>query len=417
MNDDISIGLLEMIQKSFNLDYEKSSKIKNCLKELEEKKADYSTAQEYAIEVGEILAKAFGNIQSRDLPNEKMYYNIARKLIEPTLTNNYELISDYSTQTQKILNKSANIGLTSISSELNENRIHGITWKISQADNFDDVKWMLNDPIIQFSQSVVDDTIKFNADMQYKSGRVPVIQRKVMGSACGWCMNLAGTYSYPDVPDNVYRRHRDCRCQVTYDPADGKYRGSQNVWSKKWSKKSRDDILYLERTSNNNIAYPLKAVPKRFQKYVPGKKEREAIIEEGVKLAKPIFMNDKAGTWANYIKPLDGVYDVVIHGNEYFMEYFGKKIDPDTLCAIISQRKDYKKNQPIRLISCNTGAKSDGVADYIAKKLHCKVYAPTTEAQVYMPINGVSEVKAERSPKKNDGKFILFDGTAKKNGK
>ena len=46
-------------------------------------------------------------------------------------------------------------------------------------------------------------------------------------------MNLAGTYEYPDdVRDEVYHRHRDCRCIVTYDPGNGKT--VQDVHTKKW---------------------------------------------------------------------------------------------------------------------------------------------------------------------------------------
>lgn len=413
MNDDVSIGLLEMIQKSFNLDYNQSQKIKSCLKELEQKKADYATAQEYAIEVGEILAKAFGKIKSSDLPNEKMYYNIAKKLIEPTLTNNYELINDYSTQVQENLNKSANVGLTAVSSNVNQEQIEGIINKVSSAERYDDISWMLNAPIVQFTQNVVDRTIKANADLHYSAGKIATIKRKVFGRACSWCMNLSGIYSYPDVPDDVYHRHDNCRCQVTYDPADGKGRGVQDVWSKKWYKNSKNDILSLERTSNNEVAYSLKSVPKRFRRYVPDKATRERIIEESLKLKKAIFTKDTVGKWAKYIQPKNNVYDVVLHGNEYFVEYFGKRIDPDTLCAMIARRSDYKKGQAIRLIACNTGAKSDGVADYVAKKLHCMVYAPNTKAYLYSPRNGVSVVIAESEIGQRDGMFILFDGTVK----
>ena len=48
----------------------------------------------------------------------------------------------------------------------------------------------------------------------------------------------------------------------------------------------------------------------------------------------------------------------------------------ETLCAIIAQRKDYKKGTDIRLISCYTGSKEDGVAQYIANKLGVTVWAP-----------------------------------------
>lgn len=155
-------------------------------------------------------------------------------------------------------------------------------------------------------------------------------------------------------------------------------------------------------------------MPERFQRYVPDKATRERIIEESLKLEKPIFTDDIVGKYAQYIQPKDGMYDVVLHGNKYFVEYFGKRIDPDTLCAMIVQRNDYGKGQAIRLISCNTGAVSDGVADYVANKLHVEVQAPTTKAYVYQPINGVSEVIAESSKGAKDGNFKKFDGTVKK---
>lgn len=414
MSNDVSIGLLEEIQESFNLGYEQSSKIKKLLKKLDSTDVTYEDAQNYAIEVGDILADAFENhVDASDLPNEKMYLNIAQKLLEPTLANNYDLISDYSTQVQSALNKSANVGLKAISPSLNENRIHGLAWNISRDEIYSFGN--LRSQIVNFNQSIVDDSIKANADMHYKAGRSPTITRKVYGNACAWCMNLAGAYNYKEAPDDIYRRHDNCRCQVTYDPKNDS-RGVQDVWSKEWSSDVKNDIISLERTSNDETAYPLKSVPERFQRYVPDKATREKIIEESLKLEKPIFMNDTVGKYAQYIQPKDGMYDVVIHGNKYFVEYFGKRIDPDTLCAMIAQRGNYKKGQSIRLISCNTGAVSDGVADYVANKLHVKVEAPTTTAYVYEPKNGVSKVIPESSKGVKDGIFKLFDGTVKKDG-
>ncbi len=249
MNDDISIGLLEEIQKSFNLGYDQSEKIKCCLKKMEQKKATYETAHDYAIEVGEILADVFGNIQASELPDEKMYYNIAKKLIEPTLTNNFELISNYSMQVQKVLNEPVHIGTAVVSSKINQKQIDGIINKVSSAKRYDDVSWMLQAPIVQFSQNIVDRTIKANAELHYSQGRTPTITRTVHGNACPWCMKLAGVYSYPNhVPDDIYRRHNDCRCLVVYDPKDGTRR-KQDVHNKsKWL----DDNVYKERLKEYN---------------------------------------------------------------------------------------------------------------------------------------------------------------------
>ncbi|MEQ3347524.1 hypothetical protein [Peptoniphilus senegalensis] len=55
--------------------------------------------------------------------------------------------------------------------------------------------------------------------------------RKEVGTCCDWCKEVVGTYEYPDVPKDVYRRHRFCKCTVDYLPGNGK---KQDVWSKKW---------------------------------------------------------------------------------------------------------------------------------------------------------------------------------------
>ena len=54
-------------------------------------------------------------------------------------------------------------------------------------------------------------------------------------------LNLAGTYNYKEAPDDIYRRHDNCRCQVTYDPKNDS-RGVQDVWSKEWSSDTINNI-------------------------------------------------------------------------------------------------------------------------------------------------------------------------------
>ncbi|WBW49558.1 hypothetical protein O6R05_06060 [Peptoniphilus equinus] len=80
------------------------------------------------------------------------------------------------------------------------------------------------------SQAMVDDTIKTNVEFHHKLGLRPKIVRKEAGNCCDWCKEVVGTYEYPDeVPDNVYKRHRFCRCTVECNPGDGRL---QNVHTK-----------------------------------------------------------------------------------------------------------------------------------------------------------------------------------------
>jgi hypothetical protein len=93
MDNDIVPGLLADIQKQFYLETTQSKKLKAALLKIEKNKATYQDVNEFAIEVGETLSKVLSdNIYSEILPDQKMYYNIAQRILEPTLKNNYDLI-------------------------------------------------------------------------------------------------------------------------------------------------------------------------------------------------------------------------------------------------------------------------------------------------------------------------------------
>lgn len=238
MNDDVLPELLEEIQTNFEQKFGKSEVVVKALKTLEAKKATYANANDFAIEVGEILSKVLTTYVTADkLPDGKMYYNIAKRLLEPVLQRNHELVADYSTEVQTILNEKAKISIAAQPVELNQDRINGFIERFSREDKFDDVKWLLGDPIVNFTQSIVDDSIKKNAEFHAKAGLQPKIVRKTAGRCCKWCQSLAGSYNYPDVPKDVYRRHQNCRCTVDYKPGDGK---KKNIWSKKVTADSKN---------------------------------------------------------------------------------------------------------------------------------------------------------------------------------
>lgn len=241
MIKDIVPELLEKIQQEFQNNTAKSKILKAKIQALKARKATHLDSNEFAVEVGKILADIFKNeISADNLPDGRMYYNIAKRLIDSNLKINYDLVSDYSTNVQDLLNKKSNISLKSMKPELNQDRIDGIINKISEYDDFEKGKWLLDEPVKNFTQSIVDDTIKTNADFQYKAGLTPKIIRKEVGNCCPWCKAVVGVYEYPDVPKDIYRRHQRCRCTVDYVPGNGK---KQDVWSKKWKDIDESDKI------------------------------------------------------------------------------------------------------------------------------------------------------------------------------
>lgn len=233
MATDIVPELLESIQRDFNSKVGKSRKLKQLRKVIDNGTATYTQANEYAIEIGTILASSFkAHIKSDVLPDGHMYYNIADRILMPTLSNNHNIVTGISAEIQEQLNKSVGLGLKGIETTVNKPRIESMVNRITAEETFDDVAWILGEPIVNFTQSSVDETIEENVKFQGESGLKPRIVRTIDGAdACDWCKSLAGTYDYPDVPEDVYKRHDRCRCTVEYFP-DGSRK--QNVWTKEW---------------------------------------------------------------------------------------------------------------------------------------------------------------------------------------
>lgn len=82
--------------------------------------------------------------------------------------------------------------------------------------NMQKLSKVLHRALSNISQGMTDKYIERNALFRYESGMQPKIIRKSSGHCCEWCNKVAGTYSYPDVPKDVYRRHDNCDCTVEY---------------------------------------------------------------------------------------------------------------------------------------------------------------------------------------------------------
>ena len=195
MENDVLPDILQEVQERFERDFGKSEIVRNAFATLKAKKATYKTANEFAIEIGDILSRVLGTSLSADkLPDGKMYYNIAQRLLTDVLGRNYELVSGYASDVQKNLNDKAKIGLKVQVPELNKDRIAGIVNRFSSEDNFEDVSWLLDEPIVNFTQSIIDDSIRENAEFHHKAGLQPEIVRTSYSHCCEWCQEVEGNY-------------------------------------------------------------------------------------------------------------------------------------------------------------------------------------------------------------------------------
>ena len=216
----MSNELLEKITESF----EKGLTL-NKLKNL-----TYQDLNEYAVFLGENLS---GALNKHILMNPSEFIE---EILNDRLRENHRLIIDKGILVQNSLNKKAKIGLAAQVPEINQSRIDGLVGRLVDED-FEKSKWLLGSPIVNFSQSIVDDLIKKNAEFHFKVGMSPKVVRNETGNCCKWCKNLVGTYAYPDVPKDVYRRHENCRCTVDYIPKKGI---KQDVHTKKFDYTLKD---------------------------------------------------------------------------------------------------------------------------------------------------------------------------------
>lgn len=212
-----------------------SPTIQNLIRAINSGNATHVQSQQYATEVGRILANVFKRTITADaLPDGRMYFNIAERVLNSTLYRNHNLVAGAAAHVQEVLNARANIGLKAIRPAFNKSRVAGLVERLSAEEDFASVAWLLDDPIVNFSQAIVDDAVKINADFHNEAGLSPTITRTVVSETCDWCESLVGTYSYEEVKETgheVFKRHRKCDCLVTYDPGSGR---RQNAHTKKW---------------------------------------------------------------------------------------------------------------------------------------------------------------------------------------
>lgn len=119
----------------------------------------------------------------------------------------------------------------------------------------------------------------------------------------------------------------------------------------------------------------------------------------------------------------NGTYDVVAHGGTTIIQvtHNGQIIEVNSRVAakLIKTNERYKRGQPIRLLSCNTGASTSGFAQNLANKLGVIVEAPTKLVWAYPNGRYIVAARSKDNPQLPDlndrGTFKKFYPGGKKN--
>lgn len=361
------VNILQDIKDEFTSRYQSNTKIRSLLAKIHSGKGTYEDASEASKLLGSELSEIY-TAKMKDAYGVNMPADTAEidSVLRQTLKHDYDTITELSKTTQKGLNKAAGINMNAVVPEYNAGRTEGIITRVNEFSRRDPDAALheLRNNIVNYSMSVVDDSVKANAEYQFKSGLVPKITRKMQGfHPCKWCQSLSGTYEYPDVPDDVYRRHQNCYCTVVYTPVGSKK--SQDVWSKKWGKEKE----FQKEQRKRAVAAEEKKIVEQEKINQQKRKIENALIGKsvnGVKITgikehlaqRSIGRNISPEDMANAIeKPLNDEYTIKYNKrNEPSFNVIGEKatlaVNPDsgfvitvhgTHSKLVNQLKGKKK--------------------------------------------------------------------------
>lgn len=175
----------------------------------------YHGASLYAARIGDIL----GRVLRKHAPIVDISEWDLEKLIPQALGLNHSMVSEVCVRVQEEMNARAGLGIRAIEPKFDGDRAYGIVKELRDNPEFFNIEKTFYDQLTNFTQNVVDDAVRDNAELQSNAGIKAYVVRTPEYGACSWCVGLAGTYDYQDVKDkgnDVWRRHENCRCTIDY---------------------------------------------------------------------------------------------------------------------------------------------------------------------------------------------------------
>ena len=277
MAADIGPELYDQILKKFNERYEKAQlfgePVADVLARIKSGDATFRDADLYAVEVGSMISDSMKEVLKLDaLPDKTLYYNIAKKTIEPALREEHRLVSDVARAVQDIYYDDLGIGLKAAAPEFNQKRSDTVVDNACQASTQEKLDASIDQPVKTFARAINDDAKKKNAGIQSKAGLQVTVTRiydKVglrrgtkHSERCSWCLERCDE----DVPYDealargMFQRHDGCGCIIEYTSKKGertvstsKYGGFEKIED---PKEVEDRLIGAKKKRNSNAEIP-----------------------------------------------------------------------------------------------------------------------------------------------------------------
>ena len=205
----------EDIAQEFKNKVDSDPKVQQYLKTIRSGNGTYVTANKLAVRVGEDLGKVLKMHEPIDGISEWDYVD----LIPKALGLDQQMVVDACREVQEGMNKKAGLGIKYKEPAFNMDRVSGLITELADNPEFTNISKSFYDQLVNFSESIVDDSIRDNAGVLFRAGIRTMVIRQAEFGGCRWCQDVAGSYDYNDVKEtgnDVWRQHENCRCTIDY---------------------------------------------------------------------------------------------------------------------------------------------------------------------------------------------------------
>lgn len=221
--------------------YEKLTRQSGRIQALEKKLSEGTITMKEGAELNDLRAKAFGRALSGSVPGIER--GSREGACVSLLKDRCGDVDELALAAQKTALTRQGLNITPLTAPFEEDRARKIGRSLEDETVPDEtIQRRARSATETMLRSQYDRDMKKGAETCASAGLRTYIVRDADPGCCKWCSEAAGRYTYGEEPKDVYRRHDNCTCTVTYESG----RGRQNVWSKQnWSQEQEKEYLRL----------------------------------------------------------------------------------------------------------------------------------------------------------------------------
>ena len=163
---------------------------------------------EFAYRAGRVLANL---MREHGIFSEAM----AEDILRAGMTADYQVVADFCDLIQKQIYERFGIGLKPQRPKLQQSRIDGLIAELAKLRENDQAPDdLFYEQIINASESVADNSTRYNAEFLSSAGYKATVKRYAERGACKYCLALAGNHDAYE--PGIWQRHTNCHCTIDY---------------------------------------------------------------------------------------------------------------------------------------------------------------------------------------------------------